>query len=70
MSEANLHHIAHSAIHHIDEVDASFCKGSNSYEKTAKYLFRSPYTKNNRNLDTRLRLFSFYGIMKKKAVIE
>ena len=23
MSEANLHHIAHSAIHHIDEVDAS-----------------------------------------------
>ena len=26
--------------------------------------------KNNRNLDTRLRLFSFYVIMKKKAVIE
>ena len=24
MSEANLHHIVHSAIHHIDEVDASF----------------------------------------------
>ena len=33
------HHIAHSAIHHIDEVDASFCKGSNSYAKRKNIFF-------------------------------
>jgi len=39
MSEANLHHIAQSAMHHIDEVDASFLREFEFIRKNSKNIF-------------------------------